>query len=222
MRVVLMLACPSHFCTLAMSAPLSRALVAAVARSECTPTPCRFDAGLPGVVPDDALIHALGVQGLLECPRPVVLDGPKERPSTVAGVPGRLEVRADQPQGYGRRRQVARSCRPCRGSCRCGTPSPFVHVLDAQLHELFPADAVVQERGEDGAVALALEGGWVGRLEQRAGLGGADGGGAALPCRGAGGPGDARHGVVLDGVLIAQVGVQRAQGGELAADGAAG
>src|SRR5262249_14250362 len=35
-RVVEMSACPSHSCTLAISAPWAKALVAAVARSECT------------------------------------------------------------------------------------------------------------------------------------------------------------------------------------------
>ncbi len=39
-RVVAMLACPNHSCTLAMSALCASALVAAVARKACTQKPC--------------------------------------------------------------------------------------------------------------------------------------------------------------------------------------
>src|SRR5439155_17771750 len=50
-RVVAMFACPSHSCTLAISALCASALVAAVARKACTQKPCTsaFCLAKPGV-----------------------------------------------------------------------------------------------------------------------------------------------------------------------------
>ncbi len=60
-----MLACPSHSCTLAMSASWSSALVAAVARSECTPNPSMFTptrfASAPYIVIDSDHIRVLTI-----------------------------------------------------------------------------------------------------------------------------------------------------------------
>jgi hypothetical protein len=49
-------------------------------------------------------------------------------------------------------------------------PLPLLEIADAQRRELFPAQAVVEERGEDCPVTFAFEGG-IGRcVEKQPGL----------------------------------------------------
>ena len=74
------LACPSHSCTLAMSASFESAFVAAVARIECTHTPYHFsvDARRLRVFHDDVAVDGAGIEVLVERAGAVVLHGPEE------------------------------------------------------------------------------------------------------------------------------------------------
>src|ERR1043166_7057139 len=128
------------------------------------------DAGGQGVMPNDIPIDGGGIQGALELlGRPVVSDWPEERAGQIDAVASQIQGLLDQAQGRGVDRYkpdfVALAVDP-------KVPDAFsaLEVADAQAAELLAADAVVQERGQDGAVADALKRILGRRLEQGAGL----------------------------------------------------
>jgi hypothetical protein len=102
MRVVAMLACPSHSCTLAMSAWWSRALVAAVARSEGGD----LETELRGIGPDER-IDAVWRDGFVEPAVAVVADRPEQGAVLVRAIPGGLEVIVNEGVSARVQRQIA-------------------------------------------------------------------------------------------------------------------
>ena len=100
-------------------------------------------------------------------------------------------------------------------------PALLVEILDQELSELLAAQRVKQQYGEDGPVALALEGAGGRRIQQRPGL-------RVAECRRLafervdGRSFYALNRVVVHGIALAQVIIERGQGGELAPDGGAG
>ena len=98
---------------------------------------------------------------------------------------------------------------------------PALHVLYAQPAELLATDAVIEQGGQDGAIAHALESIVGRRIEQLAGLGIAERRRAAFIAVGHR-PLDAVHRIAGDGVLFAEIIEQRRQRREFPPDAGIG
>ena len=100
-------------------------------------------------------------------------------------------------------------------------PALLVEILDQELGQLFAPERVVQQHRQDGPVPFSFQRVAWRRVEQRARLRVAQRRCPAFARFGLRAP-NAAHRVVGDRIGLAQVVIQRSQGGELAPDGGGG
>lgn len=176
------------------------------------------DAGLAGIVPDQG-VDAVGAEGLAAAPAAQGLE--QRGPGLLVVMAGGFQVVVQAFQGDGVERQVAQLV-ALAVDAQVLDAAALVDVLHAELGGLLAAQAVVEEHGEQGTVALAFYRGGRRRLEQGLGLVVAERRGLALAAVLAG-PLHPVHRVAAgDGVAFQQVVEQAGQGGELAADAGPG
>ena len=152
--------------------------------------------------------------------RAVVSDRPEQRAVLVEAVPGGVEIVVNQSVCARMQRQIARLAALAGDFQMRHAFARVPEILDLQLAQLLAAQRMEQQRGEDGAVALALDRVVRRRLEELAGLVIAERRRlalAALRLR----PLDALDRIMGDGVLVAEIFEQRRQRGEAMPDGAA-
>jgi hypothetical protein len=144
--------------------------VAAVARRDCTHNPFQSpDAGLKPIFLHDIAVHRVGIERAVELAADIVFDRTEERAGGISAVAGECEVFFDQALG---------------GHVHRHKPYFVALALDAEVHhavaaldilhpqsaELLTAEAVIQQNGEDGAVAHTFKSVSRWRLQQPARL----------------------------------------------------
>ena len=135
-----------------MSAWWSSALVAAVARSACAP----ISKPSPRIPPDQ-LVDPVGRQRLIEPAGAVVPDRAEQRAVLVRAVASGLEVIVDQPVGARMQRQIP-GFLALAGDLHVRNATPRLpEVPDFQFAQLVAPQRVIEQRREDGAVALVLD-----------------------------------------------------------------
>ena len=85
-------------------------------------------------------------------------------------MPGRLEVIVDQRVGAGVQRQIPRFFALAGDLDMRDAAACLIEVTYFELAEFFPAQCVIQQRRQDRAIALALDGLLIGSGEQLARL----------------------------------------------------
>ena len=179
--------------------------MAAVARSACAP----IKTPTPRIAPHQA-IYAVRGDRVLHSAGAVVADGRNSAP--VAAVPGDVEIVVDQSMSARMQRQIA-GLAALAGDFQVRHAFARVpKILHLQLAQLLAPQRMEQQRRQDGAVALALDGIRVGRCEQFARLVVADRRRLAFAAFGLR-PLDAFDRVVGDGVLLAEILEQRGRRG---------
>src|SRR6266851_5551342 len=123
------------------------------------------DAGLQAIFAHNILIHRGGIERAVEVAGAVVGDGTEHGAGGIGSVAGERQVFLDQPL-----REHLDGYEPDLSALALDPKMqhalPALHVLNAQPAELLAADAVIEQGGEDGAIAHALEGIVGRRIEQ--------------------------------------------------------
>jgi hypothetical protein len=149
------------------------------------------------------LVDAIRGDRRFQPPGAVVADRPEQRAGLVGAVAGGVEVVVDQSMGARMQRQIARLAALAGDFQVWHAFARVPKILHLQLAQLLATQHVEQQRRQDGAVALALDGVLAGRCEQVARLMIADRRRLAFAAFGLR-PLDAFDRVVGDGVLLAQ------------------
>ena len=102
----------------------------------------------------------------LPCTTPARVTGRKIRPSVIPAAAVQTSTRALTPAGT----VTVRTRLPLPRDRDGPTGLALFKTLDVQPRQLRPAQPTADEQGEDGAVALAVEGSMTGRVEQVIGL----------------------------------------------------
>ena len=163
------------------------------------------------------LVDAVRRDGAFGLSGAVVADGAEQRAVLVSAVSGGIEVLVDERVGAGMQRQIPRLA-ALAGDPEMRHAFPRVlGILDLQLAQFLAPQCVEQQGGQDGAVALALDGVIWRRGQQVTGLVIADRRRLAFAAFRLG-PFDTLHRIMGDSVLLAEIFEQRRQRGEPVAD----
>jgi len=174
------------------------------------------DTGFQPIFPHNILIHRVGIEWPIELLGAIIGHRTKHGAGGIGTVAGERQIFLNQPlrehlDGY-EPDLVAFPLDP-----KMQHALPALHVLYAQAAELLATDAMIEQGGQDGAIADTLEGIVGRRIEQLAGLGIAEGRGAAFIVVGHRAL-DAVDGVAGDRVALAQIIEQGRQRREFAPD----
>jgi hypothetical protein len=134
----------------------------------------------------------------------IIFDRPKQRPVLIRAVSGGLEVLVDQGIGARVQGKVARLLAFAGDFQVRHAPARMSEIPNLELAQLRPPQRVIEERRQDRAIPLVLDGVLTGRAEQFAGLMVAERRRFALTALSPR-PLDALDGVMGDGVLLAEV-----------------
>ena len=155
--------CPSHSWTLAISAPLANALLAPVARIECTQTPMASPLmlGQFRILHDDVVIDGARIEVLIKRPCAIVRHRPEEGrvQAFMAHPPAvlpRFEVFTDKPQHHrvnGNKPDFV----ALAVDAKMHDALAALHIAQPEQAQLLTADAVIEQGGEDGAVPYTLQ-----------------------------------------------------------------
>ena len=161
-----------------------------------------------------------GVIALSSWPVVLFLHRPEQRTVFIGAVPGGIEVIVDQRVRAGMQRQIPRLAAFAGNSEMRHAFARVLNILHLQLAQFLAPQRVEQQRRQDGAVALALDGVGLRRIQQFARLMIADRwrlAFAAFRLR----PLDAFDRIVGDGVFLAEIFEQRGERREPMPDRAA-
>lgn len=139
-------------------------------RMHAEPVDLGADAGREAVMPHDVAIDRCGIERPVELlRRAVVLDGSEEGPADIGRMAGIRQILLNKSLGrgvYGNEADLVAFAL----DAEVHHTLTALHVADAQPAEFFAADAVIEQGGQDGAIALALERVFGRGVEQFAGL----------------------------------------------------